>query len=79
MSPRRCLPPSLMSPGDGELVRTTAMDFSRTSATPGELCTMDVRFRPDVDIPRTSSNPGEKSAGEPGYGSVLGFSQVDSA
>ena len=34
---------------------------------------------PDVDIPRTSSNPGEKSAGEPGYGSVLGFSQVDSA
>ena len=36
-------------------------------------------FRPDVDIPRTSSNPGEKSAGELGYGSVLGFSQVDSA
>ena len=40
---------------------------------------MDVGFRPDVDIPRTSSNPGEKSAGELGYGSVLGFSQVDSA
>ena len=43
------------------------------------MCTMDVRFRPDVDIPRTSSNPGEKSAGKPGYGSVFGFSQVDSA
>ena len=71
--PRRCLPPSLTSPVDGELVRTTAMDFPRTSATPVELCTMDVQFRPDVDIPRTSSNPGEKSAGEPGYGSVLGF------
>ena len=77
--PRRCLPPSQMSPGDGELVRTTAMDFPRTSATPGELYTMDVRFRPDVDIPRTSSNLGEKIAGEPGYGSVLSFSQVDSA
>ena len=36
---------------------------------PGELCTMHVRFRPDVDIPRTSSNLGEKNAGEPGYGS----------
>ena len=77
--PRRCLPPLLTSPGDDELVRTTAMDFPRTSVTPGELCTMDVRFRPDVDIPRMSSNPGEKSAGEPGYGSMLGFSQVDSA
>ena len=54
------------------------IDIPRTSATPGELCTMDVRFRPDVDIPRTSSNPGEESAVEPGYGSVLGFSQVDS-
>ena len=40
---------------------------------------MDVGFRPDVDIPRTSSNPGEKSAGDLGYESVLGFSQVDSA
>ena len=35
--PRRSLLPSLMSPGDGELVRTTAMNFPRTSATPGEL------------------------------------------
>ena len=35
--------------------------------------------RPDVNIPRTSSNPGEKSTGELGYISVLGFSQVDSA
>ena len=26
--PRRSLPPSLMSPGDGELVRTTAMNFA---------------------------------------------------
>ena len=55
------------------------MYFPWTSATPGELCTMDVSFRPDVDIPRTSSNPGEESAVQPGYGSVLGFSQVDSA
>ena len=77
--PRRCLPPSTTSPNDGELVWTTAMNFPWTSATPGELCRMDVRFRPDVDIPRTSSIPGEKSAVEPGYGSVLGFSQVDSS
>ena len=40
---------------------------------------MDVGFRPDVNIPRTSSYPGEKKAGELGYRSVLGFSQVDSA
>ena len=77
-APRRCLPTSMTSANDGELVQTTAMYFPRTSATSGELCTMDVRFRPDVDIPRTSSNPGEESAVEPGYGSVLGFSQVDS-
>ena len=49
------------------------------SPTPGELCTMDVGFRPDVDIPRMSSNPGDKSAGELEYGSVLDFPQVDSA
>ena len=77
--PRRCLPPSLISPDDGELVRTPAMNFPRTSVTPGELCTMDVGFRPYINIPRTSSNPSEKSAGELGYRSVLGFSQVDSA
>ena len=43
------------------------------------MCTMDVGFRSDVNIPRTSSNPGEKSAGELGCRSVLGFSQVNSA
>ena len=48
--PRRCLPTSTTSPNDGELVQTTAMHFPRTSATPGELCTMDVNFRPDVDM-----------------------------
>ena len=68
----------------GELCTTDVgfrpdVDIPRTSATPGELCTTDVGFRPDVDIPRTSSNPGEESVVEPGYGSVLGFSQVDSA
>ena len=57
--PRRCLPTSTTSPNDGELVQTTAMYFPRTSATPGELCTMDVRFRPDVYIPRTIATPGE--------------------
>ena len=58
---------------------TTVPIFPRTSATPGEMCTMDVGFRPDVNVPRTSSNPGEKCAGELGCRSVLGFSQVDSA
>ena len=58
--PRRCLLPSLMSLGDGELVRMPAMNFPRTSATPGELCTMDVlcgiqarcRYSPDELKPR---------------------------
>ena len=57
----------------------TVPNFPRLSATPGEMCTMDVGFRSDVNVPRTSSNPGEKCAGELGCRSVLGFSQVDSA
>ena len=56
--PRRCLPTSTTSPDDGELVQTTAMYFPRTSATPGELCTMDVSGQmyifPRRLIPRVS-------------------------
>ena len=34
-----------------------ATDFPQTDATPGEMCMMDVGFRPDVNVPRTSLNP----------------------
>ena len=55
------------TPGDRYMIGREVMTvpiFSRTSATPVEMCTVDVGFRPDVNIPRTNSNPGEKSAGE---------------
>ena len=49
--PRKSLPPSLMSPGEGELVRTTVTEFPRMDATLGDTYVigrevMTVRFFP---------------------------------
>ena len=85
--PRRSLPPSPMSPGDGELlssllvplmgkssrrsgltemghypgmVWTTAMNFPRMDATPGDRCAIDLDMMLVTEFPRTDATPGEK-------------------
>ena len=85
--PRRSLPPSLMSPGGGELVssllvplmgkssrrsgltdmghspdmvRTTAMNFPRMDATPGDRCAIDLDMMLVTEFPRTDATPGDR-------------------
>ena len=87
--PRRNLPPSLMSPGDGGVLfslsvplmgkssrlsgiagkghspgmdMTTATDFPRTDATPGERCMIGLTVTTVTDFPRTDATPGERCA-----------------
>ena len=45
------------SPG---MVRTTALNFPRMDATPGDRCTIDLDMTLVTEFPRTDATPGEK-------------------
>ena len=55
------------TPGDRDVIGREVMTvpiLPRTSATPGEMCTMDVGFRPDVNIPPDEFKPRVRKARE---------------
>ena len=65
--PRRSLPPSLMSPGDGALVRMTVTEFPRTDATPGDRYVIGREVMTVPIFSRTSATPGELCTMDVGF------------